>query len=49
MAFQFYVLSKCRIEVNRVYNLHIDNSYIKKGELNLKELFLLEDCTDEII
>lgn len=49
MAFQYYVLTKCGVKVKRVYNLHIDNTYVRTGELDLKGLFLLEDCTDEII
>lgn len=49
MAFQFYVLEKCGIPVKRVYNLHIDNTYVRNGELELKKLFALEDYTDLVI
>lgn len=49
MAFQYYVLNKCGIEVKHVYNMHINNSYVRHGELDLKELFLLEDFTSEAV
>lgn len=48
MAFQLYVLEQCGITVNRVFNLHIDNSYVRHGELDLNALFKLEDCTGQV-
>ena len=49
MAFQYYVVTKAGIKVNRVYNLHINNKYVRHGALDLKELFVLEDCTEECL
>lgn len=49
MSFQYYVLDKCGIEVKHVYNMHIDNSYVRHGELDLKGLFVLEDFTAEAV
>lgn len=49
MAFQYYVLSACGIKVNKVYNMHINSSYVRKGQLDLKQLFTLEDCTEQIL
>ncbi len=46
VAFQNYVLSNCGINVNRVYVMHIDNTYVRNGELDLLGLFELEDVTD---
>ena len=48
MAFQNYVLSQCGVKVRRVCCLYINNEYTRRGELNLKELFKLEDCTERI-
>lgn len=49
MAFQFYVLSHCGVAVKHVYNLHIDNTYERHGDLDLQGLFVLEDCTDIVV
>lgn len=45
-AFQYYVLTMCKVPVKGVYILHIDNTYVREEELDLKGLFVLEDCTD---
>lgn len=49
MSFQYYVLVNCGIKIHRVYNLHIDTSYERKGELELQKLFVLEDYTEEVL
>jgi hypothetical protein len=49
MAYQYYVLSNAGFPVESVWNMHINNEYVRHGELNLKELFILEDCTDKIL
>lgn len=48
MAFQYYVLCNCGINVKNVYNMHINSSYVYHGELDLKSLFVLENCTDDV-
>lgn len=45
MAFQLYVVEKCGLKINKIYNMHIDNTYIRHGDLELDKLFALEDCT----
>lgn len=49
MSFQYYVLNKCGVSVKRIYNMHIDNTYVRHGELDLQGLFTLEDCTDAVM
>lgn len=49
MAYQYYVLSHCGINVTGVFNMHINNEYVRRGELNLHELFELEDCTEKVL
>ncbi|MCQ2522198.1 MAG: DUF2779 domain-containing protein [Lachnospiraceae bacterium] len=46
MAYQMYVLTGCGLNVKKVYNMHINNKYVRHGELELKKLFVLEDCTE---
>ncbi|MBP0972678.1 MAG: DUF2779 domain-containing protein [Oscillospiraceae bacterium] len=48
MAFQYYVLTSCGIQVRRVINLHINSAYVRHGELDLHGLFTAEDCTEQV-
>ena len=45
MAFQYYVLTNCGINVKSIYNMHIDNTYIFHDKLDIHDLFTLEDYT----
>jgi len=47
-AIQWYALSKA-INLNRAYVVHINNQYIRNGELNVKELFIIDDITDIVL
>ena len=45
-AFQKYVLTKRGIDVKRVFILHLNNEYRRKGDINLQHLFLKEQIDD---
>jgi len=47
-AIQWYALAKA-INLNRAYVVHINNQYIRNGELNIKELFTIDDITDVVL
>ena len=49
VAFQTYVLSKNGCKISKVNIVHLNRNYVRKGALNLKELFVIEDVTDTII
>ena len=49
MAFQYHVLRLCGVPVKRVYNMHLNSSYVRHGDLELDKLFTLEDHTDEVM
>lgn len=49
MAYQYYVLSNCGVNVTKVYNMHINNEYVRGDELEVDKLFALEDCTEQIL
>ena len=49
VSYQYYVLFKSEIPINKVYVMYINNQYIRQGELDLRELFVMEDVTDEVI
>lgn len=48
MAFQNYVLSRCGVNVKRVSIMHLDNTYVRNGDLELDKLFAIEDFTQEV-
>lgn len=48
VAFQVYVLEKCGLTVNKAYVIHLDKSYVRKGELEVRRLFHIEDLTEEV-
>ena len=47
-SIQWYALSKT-INLYRAFVVHINNQYIRDGELNVKELFTIDDITDIVL
>ena len=47
VAFQCFVVEKCGFEVNRVYLMHLNNDYVRHGELDLQDLFTVVDFTEQ--
>ncbi|WP_434581552.1 DUF2779 domain-containing protein [Sulfurimonas sp. NW15] len=47
-AIQWYALSNA-IKLNRAYVVHINNQYVREGALDVKELFTIDDITDEVL
>ena len=45
-SFQYYVLSNFGLNVKKVTIVHINNKYIKEKELDISQLFHIEDITD---
>lgn len=48
IAFQKYVCEKSGVSIKECHVLHINNSYIKDGDINLNELFIKENITNEV-
>ncbi|MBQ9526971.1 MAG: DUF2779 domain-containing protein [Fretibacterium sp.] len=48
-AFQYHLLTRCGVHVEKVYLMHLNNSYVRRGNLELDKLFTLNDCTDDVI
>ena len=46
-AFQKYVLERRGLPVNRVYIVHLNSDYRRKGDLDLNCLFIKDDVTEE--
>lgn len=47
-SIQWYALSRA-IKLNRAYIVHIDNQYMRIGDLDVEKLFAIEDVTDNIL
>ncbi len=47
-AFQRLCFERAGIKISRVYLTHLNNKYIRKGEINPEKLFVSEDITDEV-
>jgi hypothetical protein len=47
-AFQTIVLKTAGIKIGKVFIIHLDREYVRKGEINVKELFIKDDITAKI-
>jgi len=45
VAVQYYVLSGCGLPINKAFLVHINNSYVRQGDIVPEELFVLQDIT----
>ncbi|MCF8297468.1 MAG: DUF2779 domain-containing protein, partial [Saprospiraceae bacterium] len=48
-AFQYLVLKNCGLELGDVSLIHINNQYVRKGEIDIKELFTIESVLDDVL
>ncbi len=48
VAFQKYVYEQKGMKINKCYLMHINNKYVKHGDIDVKELFILADITDDV-
>lgn len=46
-AFQLYVLKGYGLNIRKVHIMVINNEYVRKGEIDVKELFYMTDITNE--
>jgi hypothetical protein len=47
-SIQWYALSKA-INLNHAYVIHINNQYVRSGELNIRALFTIDDITGSVL
>ena len=45
VAVQYFVLSGCGLPVNKAYLVHINNGYVRDGDIVPEELFTIQDIT----
>ena len=48
ISYQTWVLKMCGIDVKKSCLVHLNKDYVKKGELDLNKLFVIEDVTNEL-
>jgi hypothetical protein len=49
VAFQYYVITRSGLPLRRVSLVHVNNQYVRHGELDLQQLFTIEPMTDRIL
>lgn len=47
VAYQKYVLEGCGLKIDGVFLVLINKEYVRQGEVNIHELFKIEDVTDD--
>lgn len=48
VAFQKYVYEKEGLKIRRCFLMHVNNEFIKKGEINPKDFFVKEEITEKV-
>ncbi|MCD4760038.1 DUF2779 domain-containing protein [archaeon] len=48
VSFQKHVYEKCGLKIKKCYLMHINNEYIRKGEIEAKKLLVKEDITSKV-
>ena len=48
MAYQYYVLTNCGLDIKKVSLMVINKNYVRHGQLDLQQLFVLIDCTEQV-
>lgn len=48
-AFQYVVLRDCGMKIGRVSIIHLNKDYVRGDDINIHELFTIDDVTDKII
>jgi Domain of unknown function(DUF2779) len=46
VAIQYYVLTNCGLPLSRAFLVHIDNSYLRRGPIDVQRLFASEEVTE---
>ena len=49
IALQYYVLKKSGLPVNNAFIVYVNNQYVRKGELDLAQLFTKEKVTSQVL
>lgn len=47
-AVQYYVLKGCGVPVSKAYLVHLNSQYMRKGDIDVQQLFTITDVTSEV-
>lgn len=48
-AIQYYVITNSGLSVSKVFLVHINNQYVRQGEIDVQQLFTSEDLTQQAL
>jgi len=48
LAFQANLLKKCGVDISRISLIHLNSEYVRSGDLDLSQLFVIEDVTEQV-
>lgn len=48
VSFQKYCYEKCGLKIRKCFLMHINNEYVRQGDLDPEQLFKSEDITEEV-
>ncbi len=48
VSFQKFVMKKAGLKINKCFLMHTNNEFVKNGEIDSEEFFILEDITEEV-
>jgi hypothetical protein len=49
VAFQYYVITRSGLPLKRISLVHLNNQYVRRGELDIQQLFTIEPMTDIVL
>ncbi len=49
MAYQYYVVTNAGYNVSKVFLMQLNKEYVRHGELDIEQLFVLNEATEQII
>ena len=48
LAFQTIVLEECGLSIRKIYVIHVNNEYVRNGEIDIREFTSREDVTERV-
>jgi hypothetical protein len=48
VSVQYYVVSGSGLSVSKAFLVHLNREYVRSGDINIHELFIMRDFTDEV-
>ncbi|MBI1866533.1 MAG: DUF2779 domain-containing protein [Candidatus Staskawiczbacteria bacterium] len=48
LSFQTIVLERAEIDIGKKFIVHLNNKYIRKGDIDIENLFLINDSTEQV-